>query len=283
MAFDANVIQVMIASPGDVETERGAIRELINEWNYVNSVREKIVLLPVGWETHSSPDMSARPQEIINKTVLKDCDLLIGVFWTRIGSPTGAEISGTVEEIKEHMKLGKPTMLYFSNTPVSPKKLDRDQYDSLNLFKEWAMRNGLIENYDSYEEFKTKFRRQLQQTIMNNPSFGFSGVVSQGEEIHGDFVVGKPKALSYEAKILLQSAESPSTNQKITFFGTYSGTKVTAGATELFFGLDRRELSKWEAALDELIGNKFVKDTNGKGEIFDITRAGFDYLEGHAP
>jgi hypothetical protein len=63
--------------------------------------------LPVGWEMHSAPDLAGRPQELINDRVLKDCDLLGGIFWTRLGTPTGESASGTVEEIKEHLAAGK--------------------------------------------------------------------------------------------------------------------------------------------------------------------------------
>ena len=34
---------------------------------YADSAKTKIVLEPVGWETHSSPEMGDRAQEIINK------------------------------------------------------------------------------------------------------------------------------------------------------------------------------------------------------------------------
>ena len=99
MVYKANVLQVMIASPGDVTEERNAAREEIIGWNYIGSYEKKLVILPVGWETHSSPELGDRPQAIINKQVLDDCDILIGIFWTRLGTPTDLAASGTVEEI----------------------------------------------------------------------------------------------------------------------------------------------------------------------------------------
>lgn len=80
MSYDAKVFNVMIASPGDVASERNIIREMIYEWNVVHSMARKIVLLPVGWESHSSPEMGNRAQEIINNQILDKCDLLVGVF-----------------------------------------------------------------------------------------------------------------------------------------------------------------------------------------------------------
>ena len=118
MSYRAQAFNVMIASPGDVSSERSIIRESIYEWNVVHSQSRNIALLPVGWDSHSSPEMGKDPQEIINKQVLEKCDLLVGVFWTRIGTPTKEHPSGTVEEIEKHIKSGKPAMLYFSDQPV---------------------------------------------------------------------------------------------------------------------------------------------------------------------
>ena len=47
--------------------------------------------------THSRPQMGDRPQELINKQLVGHCDLLIGSFWTRLGTPTGRAESGTAE------------------------------------------------------------------------------------------------------------------------------------------------------------------------------------------
>lgn len=47
MAYTATVIPVMIASPGDVAEERQVIREMIHEWNDINSARSKVMLTPI--------------------------------------------------------------------------------------------------------------------------------------------------------------------------------------------------------------------------------------------
>ena len=58
---------------------------MIEEWNVVHAVSRGIVLLPTGWETHSVHQMGVRPQAHINATVLRDCDILSGIFWHRMG------------------------------------------------------------------------------------------------------------------------------------------------------------------------------------------------------
>ena len=111
--YSATVIEVAIASPGDVSKERRLAREVIHEWNHIHSKHRKIVLSAVGWETHSSPKMGERAQEVINKQVLRGADLLVGIFWTRLGTPTGESASGTVEDINEHVNANRPAMIYF--------------------------------------------------------------------------------------------------------------------------------------------------------------------------
>jgi hypothetical protein len=161
----------MIASPGDVQEERNIAREVVYEWNIVHASNQKVVLLPVGWETHSAPIMGDRPQAIINKQVLANSDFLVAIFWTRIGTPTGVAASGTVEEIQEHIRAGKPAAIYFSNTPVRLDTVDRDQYRRLTEFKELCKQQGLIETFDDTDDFRRKFTRQLAKTISDHPHF----------------------------------------------------------------------------------------------------------------
>jgi len=158
----------MIASPGDVEKERAIAREVIHEWNDLHSAEKGIVLLPVGWETHTYPAIGDRPQAIINKQILRDCDLLIGIFWTRLGTPTGVAQSGTVEEIEEHIASGRPTMLYFSKLSARSMSIDEDQLAKVQEFKKTCRARGLIEDYKSRPDFKRKLTSQLSLAISRN-------------------------------------------------------------------------------------------------------------------
>src|SRR5947209_17298538 len=99
MSFAARVFRVLIASPSDVTDERDIAVKTIQEWNDLHSPGRQVVLLPLRWETHSAPEYGRRPQEVINRQIVDHSDLLIGIFWTRIGSPTGEADSGTLEEI----------------------------------------------------------------------------------------------------------------------------------------------------------------------------------------
>lgn len=167
MAFDAKILRILIASPGDVGEERNVIPEIINDWNAINSVVSKVVLMPVKWETHSAPLMGDRPQAIINEQLLKESDVLVGVFWTRVGTNTGVAVSGTAEEIEQFLEMKKPVMLYFSQSPIEPDKIDVTQFTILKAFKEKMRLQGLTESYNGIPDFRQKLSRQLSINIGN--------------------------------------------------------------------------------------------------------------------
>lgn len=164
MPFPATVFNVLIASPSDVPKERAAIAESLHSWNALNSKDTGKVLLPVMWESHSAPAMGDRPQGIINDQLVRGCDMLIGAFWTRLGSPTGKAASGTVEEINWFLKQKKPVMIYFSKEKVDPDVLDMAQWDELKKFRESLKSKGLLEQYADVHELVQKLSRQI--TIM---------------------------------------------------------------------------------------------------------------------
>lgn len=165
MSYESTVYRILIASPSDVDEEREVASRIIQDWNDLHSFNKKIVLLPVKWETHSSPTFGVRPQEAINKQIVDDCDMLVGFFWTKIGTPTGEDISGTIEEIKRVSKEGKPVMLYFSKRGKDPSQIDIKQFESLVKFKEDVYKVALVESYSSIVDFRDKVSRQIEMKI----------------------------------------------------------------------------------------------------------------------
>lgn len=165
MPYSSTVYRILIASPSDVSEEREVTTRLIQNWNDVNSFAKKIVLLPLKWETHSSPTYDIRPQEAINRQLVDSADLVIGLFWAKIGSDTGVEISGTIEEIKRAAKNGKDVMIYFSKRGIDPSEIDLEQLEALNKFKKEVYKNALIETFNSVIDFRDKLNRQLEYKI----------------------------------------------------------------------------------------------------------------------
>jgi hypothetical protein len=198
MSYDGRVYRILIASPSDVEEEREIAASVIQSWNDLHSYARKIVLLPLRWETHTAPDLGTRPQELINRAIVDDCDLLVGIFWTRIGSPTGASGSGTIEEIERVGKANKPVMLYFSHVGIDPELVDKDQFENLKQFKAKTFPNGLVEAFKTRNEFRDKFQRQLSMKIDGLQQADSHGTVPLKVQIaalpEGDLTDGSIKA-----------------------------------------------------------------------------------------
>ena len=277
MSYNANVFRVLIASPGDVNFERNITREVIYEWNAVNSDLRKIVLLPVAWETHSSPELGDRAQSIINKQ-LKQCDLIIGVFWTRIGTATGEYPSGTVEEIEEHIKVKKPAMLYFSTAPVVPESIDHDQYSELTRFKESCKSRGLFETYSDINDFRTKLYRQLQLKLNSDSPFAKVSPPPSGNEAPVDSTIPNIPKLSREAQILLKEV-SQSRDGDIFQLHTLGGFLVQSNGKVFGDRSSPRDQATWEGSIDELEELGLIKDRGHKRELFGITRNGYQIAE----
>jgi hypothetical protein len=276
MSYAATTFNVMIASPGDVASERAIVRDVVYEWNAVNSNTRKVVLLPVGWETHSSPEMGAPAQAIVNQQILDRCDLLVGVFWTRIGTPSERHLSGTVEEIEEHISAGKPAMLYFSSQPVVLDTVDMDQVNRLKAFKASCQSRGLYETYDSHGEFKDKFYRHLQLKANEHAMFQVSGQSSD----HHSVIESRTSlpTLSQEARVLLKEA-SQDRGGTILLARYMGGTALQTNGKNLIPANERREIAKWEQALDELVSNGLVVARGYKGEMFEITNLGYQVAD----
>jgi hypothetical protein len=161
MSFKADTYRVLIASPSDLADERQAATEAVNDWNAQHAVAEFVVLLPVKWETHSMPQAGIRPQAAINDQLVTHSDILLGLFWTKLGTSTGVAESGTVEEIDQFVAAEKPAMLYFSTRPIDPNKIDLKQHRRLRSFKAITYKKALTGGFSTVDELRHRLLRDL--------------------------------------------------------------------------------------------------------------------------
>ncbi len=163
MSYQARVFKVFIASPGDVKSERELVKRVLARWNNIHSQEKRMVLLPVTWETNAAPEYGIDAQDYINEELLDNSDMVIGIFWSRIGTPTRNHEGRTVEEIYRNAAMHKLTMLYFSQKDV-PANVDLDQLDKVRRFKK-SVSSSLYEEYRTEVEFEKKLFDQLQLKI----------------------------------------------------------------------------------------------------------------------
>ena len=275
MAHQATILNVMIASPSDVSEERQLVRDAIYEWNAIHSKQFGVMLNPVGWETHIAPEMGSRPQEIINKSILNNSDILIGLFWTRLGSPTGEYVSGTVEEISKHCKNNKLASIYISRKPY-PDNIDLQQLQLLRDQTQIWLKDGLLEFYDDQSIFKQKIKDHLSLHIQQNE---YIQTIVNELNSNDTPIEASPKQTIKPSdemiQILLGVGE---TESDIQFIRVMDGVLFNAGNLSMHLK-DGRELAKWKNALNELTNHGLIQDRGYKGEIFSLTNDGWNAFD----
>lgn len=155
----------LLISPSDVAEERDALTKAVGEWNAQigRGLGTRVEL--VRWESHAVPDMSAPPQAIINEQLLDGCDLAIAVFWSRIGTPTQEFASGSVEEISRLIERGIRVLVYFSERPVSPTKLDLKQMERLAEVRARFQQQGLLATYSDTAQLCSQVNLHLTNVV----------------------------------------------------------------------------------------------------------------------
>jgi len=157
---------VMLCGPGDVAKEIAIAREVIAEWNQQNFESLNCGLKDHHWDTDAVPSMAARGQAVINHDLIDSADLVVAIFWGRLGTPTGLHDSGTVEEITRAQSRGIPIMLYFSKIEDTRPVQDPDQRDMVQAFEAKARASGLPWTFQSRNDFRKRFADHLHKRVL---------------------------------------------------------------------------------------------------------------------
>lgn len=108
------IINIFIASPGDVAHEREIIKRIVAEENDIHFHEQGYHIETIGWEMDSPPN-AEEWQNSLNK-LIDTCFLLVGVLWTRIGKYTKIEYEYALRHLKK--KRYPHILMYFSNLPL---------------------------------------------------------------------------------------------------------------------------------------------------------------------
>jgi len=150
-------IKILVASPSDVAEERKMVADVILDWNARHD-QSPIRLEAVLWEKYAAPENRGDgigPQAPINRHLVESCHFAIGIFWTRIGTPTKVAHGGAVEEIEIMLEKKKPVMLYFSSAPVPRNTIDHEQMAQVDKFKAAMQIDGLVWDYGSPADLRS--------------------------------------------------------------------------------------------------------------------------------
>jgi hypothetical protein len=133
----------IISSLGDLFPERDLIKQVITELNDHPAYRDKFKLTPYLWEEQAPAMIGPSAQSVVNeRMIMPDAvDVLIGMMWLRMGTPTKDLIdpdtqteylSGTYYEFmlayRHYAKAGTPhILLYRCLRPPPQVEFDYEQ------------------------------------------------------------------------------------------------------------------------------------------------------------
>jgi len=159
------IYQLVCCGPSDVSTEISLVKQVVDQWNLAIGLEADRFVHFAHWKTDATPDLSDRGQGVINRQIIDRADILVAIFWGRLGTPTGKARSGTEEEILRGIQQKKRVLLYFSDLVSTSKVHDEDQYQKLQQFRRDMSGKGLFFTFQSRREFEKLFSMHLGRAL----------------------------------------------------------------------------------------------------------------------
>jgi hypothetical protein len=174
----SRILRIVVASPSDVQPERDSLPSVIEEVNSGIAADRGLHLVLSRWETDTYPGFHPEgPQGLIDPILkITDCDLLIGIFWKRFGTPTADGKTGTEHEFSsayEAWKVrGSPQIfVYFNSKPYAAKsQAETEQWGQVLGFKDKFPKEGLWWPYKGKDQFEKLVRNHLTNYIRSLPN-----------------------------------------------------------------------------------------------------------------
>lgn len=166
MAKIVTQFDLLISCPGDITEEIKLIKDAVDQFNSTYSDTIGISIRAKHWSKNSYPQSGDKPQSLLNKQFVSDCDAAVALMWTRFGTPTDEYGSGTEEEISLMLESNKQVFMYFCDKPISPSKMNTDEYKQVQSFKNKYGNKGIYCTYTSNDEFQGLFYAHLSQYFL---------------------------------------------------------------------------------------------------------------------
>lgn len=172
------IINVFVASPGDVLAERNHVAEVAAALNRNMAPEREVQFRVPGWKTDVRPRIHADgPQGPIDEDLpIERCDIVVGILWKRFGTPMpgmGGE-TGTEHEIRGAIaawrKSGKPEVVLCFNEALYRSRDVEESEQATKVLKFRAELGGLgLELvYDGSDDFREKCRDYLEKYLKDH-------------------------------------------------------------------------------------------------------------------
>jgi internalin A len=176
---EVRFLRIVVASPADVQPERDVLPSVIDDVNRQVANDRRLHLVLSRWETDTHPGFHPEgPQGLIDPILkITDCDLLVGIFWKRFGTPTADGKTGTEHEFGLAYEAWREErspqiFIYFNQKPYKPElKTDIEQWGKVLEFRDKFPKEGLWWPYKGKVQFERLVRNHLMNYIRSLTNF----------------------------------------------------------------------------------------------------------------
>ncbi len=156
--------KIFLASSAELKADRDAFEVAVcrknKEW-----IKRGVFLEVVMWEDFLDVMSRTRLQDEYNRAV-RECDLFVMLFWTKVGKYTTEEFEAA---FKQFQATQKPFLLiYLKDAPIQTGSIDEDDLMSLLAFKKKLNSLGHFPtHYENKDRLENHFNRQLEKLAAN--------------------------------------------------------------------------------------------------------------------
>jgi hypothetical protein len=154
-----NKTKLFLASSSELKDDRQQFEIFINRKNMA-WVEKGVFLELVIWEDFLDAVSQTRLQDEYNRAI-RDCDLFVMLFFTKVGKYTEEEFETAFGQFKA---TNKPFIFtYFKDAPISTGALDDAVLSLLQFKKKLGTLGHFYTVYKNVEDLQLKFGRQLDK------------------------------------------------------------------------------------------------------------------------
>ena len=188
------ILRIVVASASDVQAERDAIPHVVESLNRGIAKDRRLRFEVSRWETDAYPRFHPEgPQGGIDEILrIEDCDVLIGIFWKRFGTPSKDARSGTEHEFRRAYSAWKKNrrpqiMCYFNKKSSFPtSQTEAEQWGRVLEFQRNFPGEGLWCQYKSKSQFEKLLADHLTHFILD----GFPNPPEEPSSLRDSTVAG---------------------------------------------------------------------------------------------
>jgi hypothetical protein len=167
-------VTIFVASPGDTATERNHVADVAAALNRNTAAERDVQFKVLGWKTDVRPRVHASgPQGPIDEDLpVEKCDIVVGILWTRLGTPIPSMDgqTGTEHELRRAIaasrKSAKPEVVVcFNEAPYRAKTVE-DSKQATRVLEFRQELSGLELVYEGVDDFREKIRDYLEKYLI---------------------------------------------------------------------------------------------------------------------